>query len=130
MKKCNIISVLLLLFVIMLSACGQNVSENNVKETINNSNEKVDTTSDENSSLVDTEEEYAYEDGKYLVSETFTSIANYDDCIYKIMQYSSSTQESSIDDIDFLLQQIDKYKDRSERSLSELENYNYADIIE
>lgn len=130
MKKYHIIFIALM-FTIILNACDQNTAEKTNNPQISNipNNDNNIIGNDENS-LDDAKKEYTYEEGRLQVSETFNAISEYDDCIYKMVQYSSSTEDASIDDIDFLLQQVNKYKERCERALSELENYNDTDIIE
>lgn len=123
MKKIIVITILCTL---LLSACGNNVDSTDItKEQMKESTEQsVETTVPVQTTETQSQVEYTLEDGKYQVSETFNTISEYDEFIYEFFKYSDAEEDGEIDDIDFVIEQINKYKNRTERALLELDNYD------
>ena len=108
-------------------------TEETEKESTTESKEKESVQPTEIQDTTETENQvkYSLEDGKYQVSETFNQISEYDKIIFDFVEYSDAKAECELGDVDFLIEQMNKYKDRIERCFLELDNYDeYEEIKE
>lgn len=128
MKK----AFVLLCCLLLLTGCesDKEVIETSLKsESTESQNESAEIQSTDTKK--EDEKEYSLEDGKYQISDTFNVIYEYDNFLFQIVTYSDSKEEQKIDDMDFIIRQMNIYKERSEKSLNELDNYTeFSDIME